>query len=129
MMSSTRPLRPSRPCLQEVVPSVRCLQRVFLRAKPNDACEPHYLSLAATSSSLSLCAHMTSSTKQKYGNTYCIITPPEEDRATAIGNMHKNFGEDRTCSSEDMISDRQTRRHTYRETRSSQYSAPISGAE
>ena len=35
-------LRPSRPWLQEVVPSVRCLQRVFLRAKPKDACEPHY---------------------------------------------------------------------------------------
>jgi len=30
---STRPLRPSRPWLQEVVPSVCCLQRVFLHAK------------------------------------------------------------------------------------------------
>ena len=42
--------------------------------------------------------------------------PPEEDRAcTAIGNMHENFGEDRTCSSEDMIADRQTHAdtHTY----------------
>ena len=29
----------------------------------------------------------------------------------ARGNMHKKFGEDRTCSSEDMIVDRQTDRH------------------
>ena len=33
----------------------------------------------------------------------------EEDRATAIGNTRNNtFGEDRTCSSDDMIADRQT---------------------
>jgi len=37
-----------------------------------------------------------------------ITTPPEEDRATVIGN----FVEDRTCSSEDMIADRQTHGHT-----------------
>ena len=60
-------LRPSRPWLQEVVPSVRCLQRVFLRAKPKAACEPRCLSLATTSSSLSLCTNMTSATKP--GNT------------------------------------------------------------
>jgi len=48
---STRPLRPSRPWLQEVVPSVCCLQWVFLRAKTEAACEPRCLSLAATSSS------------------------------------------------------------------------------
>jgi len=29
----------------------------------------------------------------------------------ARGNMHKKFGEDRTCSSEDMIVGRQTDRH------------------
>jgi len=46
---------------------------------------------------------------------------PEEDRATAIGSMYKKIREDRTCSSEDMIADRQTR--------SSQYSVPLSGAE
>jgi len=34
--------------------------------------------------------------------------PTQEDRATAIGNMHKKFGEDRTCSSEDMIADTHT---------------------
>ena len=48
-------------------------------------------------------------------------TPPEEDLATAIGNM-REMGEDRTCSSEDMIADR-THRETDRQTRSSQYSA------
>ena len=37
--------------LQEVVPSVRRLERVFLRATPKAACEPYSLSLAATSSS------------------------------------------------------------------------------
>ena len=38
--------------------------------------------------------------------------------------MRKKIGEDRTCSSEDMIADRQT--HTHRQTRSSQYSAAVS---
>ena len=38
-----------------------------------------------------------------------------EDRATAIGNRH-NFSEDRTCSSEDMIMDRQTDRHAHHNT-------------
>ena len=56
-------------CMQEVVPSVRCLQRVFLRAKPRlRACEPHCLSLAATSSSQLPCANMTSSTKPEIRN-------------------------------------------------------------
>jgi len=52
----------------------------------------------------------------KTGSTQYIITPPEEDRATAIGNMHKHFGEDRTRSSEDMIVDRQTHTHTHTDT-------------
>ena len=39
-------------------------------------------------------------------------TPPKEARATAIGDMHKKLGEDRTCSFEDMIADRQTHRQT-----------------
>jgi len=32
----------------------------------------------------------------------------------AIGNMHKTFREARTCSSEDMLADRQTHTHTDR---------------
>ena len=39
----------------------------------------------------------------------------------ATGNMHPKFGEGRTCSSEDMITDRQTNT----QTRSLQYSAPF----
>jgi len=42
-----------------------------------------------------------------------FVTPPQEDRATATGNMHKNFGKDRTCGSEDMLLDRQTDTHTH----------------
>ena len=30
----------------------------------------------------------------------------------AMGDMHKKFDEDWTCSSEDMIADRQTNKHT-----------------
>jgi len=54
----------------------------------------------------------------KTERTLGIITPPEEDRATAIGNMHEKFGEDRTCSSEDMIAGRkkQTDRHAHHNT-------------
>jgi len=49
----------------------------------------------------------------KTGSTYHITTPPEEDRATAIGNMLRKIGEDRTGSYEDVIADRQTHTHTY----------------
>ena len=49
--------------------------------------------------------------------------PPEEDRVTAIGNMHKIFGEDRTWNSGDMIVDGQKHKQTKRQTRSSQYFA------
>ena len=52
----------------------------------------------------------------KSGSTLHITTLPEEDRATAIGNMHKKFREDRTCSSEDMIADRETHIQTDRQT-------------
>jgi len=37
--------------------------------------------------------------------------PPEEDRATAIGNMHKKLVKSDVYS-EDMIADRQTHAHT-----------------
>jgi len=37
---------------------------------------------------------------------------PEEDRATAIGNMRKN-GKDRACGSGDMLADRQTDKQTH----------------
>ena len=36
-----------------------------------------------------------------------FVTLPEEDRAMAIGNMHKKLGKDRVCGSRDILSDRQ----------------------
>jgi len=33
-----------------------------------------------------------------------IANLPEEDRATAIGNMHGKFGKDRAWGSEDILS-------------------------
>jgi len=42
------------------------------------------------------------------------VTPPEEDRATAIGNVRKKFGKNRTCSLADMLTDRQIYGHTNR---------------
>jgi len=39
---------------------------------------------------------MTSSTKLEVHNT-SIATPSEEDRATAMGNKHKKFGEVQQC--------------------------------
>jgi len=37
----------------------------------------------------------------------CFATPPEEHRATNVGNTREN-GEDRTTSFADMLADRQT---------------------
>jgi len=39
----------------------------------------------------------------------------QEDRATAIGNMHRKIGKDRACGSGDMLADRQTYRERERE--------------
>ena len=48
-----------------------------------------------------------------------FVTLPEEDRATAIGNMHRKLDQDRACGSGDILADRQT----HRQTCSSQYFA------
>ena len=37
-----------------------------------------------------------------------FVTLPLEDRAMAIGNMHRNIGKDCTCDSGDILADRQT---------------------
>jgi len=60
-----------------------------------------------------MCKHVVIS---KTESTSLIATPPEEDRATAIGSRHEKFGYDRTCrpSSGDMHSNRQTHRHADR---------------
>jgi len=56
-------------------------------------------------------SNTTSSLKPEVFNII-IAMPPQEDR----GNMHKKFGEDRTCSSRDMRADRQTDRHSHHNT-------------
>jgi len=48
-----------------------------------------------------------------------IVNLPEEDQATDICSMHKTFGKDPSCGSEDILADR----HTHRQTYSSQYLA------
>jgi len=53
-----------------------------------------------------------------------FVTLPEEDRATAIGNIHRKIGKNHACGSRDILVDRQTDRHT--ETCSSQYFATTS---
>jgi len=55
-----------------------------------------------------------------------FVIPPE-DRATAIGNMHKNVDNDLACGSGDILADRQTDTHT--ETCSLQYFVPLPRAK
>jgi len=52
----------------------------------------------------------------KTGSTLRIVTPPEKGRATATGDLHKKFREDRFSASRDMLADRQTDRQTDRNT-------------
>jgi len=75
-------------------------------AKPKAACALRF-SWAATSSSLSLCAHMTSSIKPEV--LYITYHYAARGGPSHGHHVHK-IGEDRTCSFEDMIADRQTRR-------------------
>jgi len=85
---STCPLWPSRSWLQEVVPSVCCLQRVFLCTKPKTA----WASLPQPRGDIEqpqlMCKY---DVIQKTGNMQHIRVPPEKDRATVIGNMHKKL--------------------------------------
>ena len=46
------------------------------------------------------------------GTTQRITVLLDEDRVTAVSKMHQKIAEDRTCSSRDMIADRQTDRQT-----------------
>jgi len=41
---------------------------------------------------------------------------PPQDSATATGDLHKKFPEDRSSSSRDMLADRQTDRQTHTHT-------------
>ena len=62
----------------------------------------------------------------KTGSTQRITTPPQEDRATATGDMHKKIGEDRSNNSRDMLADRHTHIVTHRQT---YRNTPLTGAE
>ena len=42
-----------------------------------------------------------------------FVTLPEEDRTTAIGNMHRKTGKDHVCGSGDVLADRLTDRQTH----------------
>jgi len=52
-----------------------------------------------------------------------FVSLSEEYRATAMGNMHKNFDKDGAFRSGDMLAERQTDGQTHTQTRSSQYFA------
>jgi len=62
-----------------------------------------------------LCCTMHCQTPKTAPFSWDFVTPPEVDRATAIGNMHEN-GKDRACGSGDSLcsrTDRLTERHTH----------------
>ena len=50
-----------------------------------------------------------------------FVTMPEEDRAMAIGSMHRKIDKDHACGSGDTLVDGQT--YTHRQACSSQYCA------
>jgi len=42
-----------------------------------------------------------------------FVTLPEDDRATAIGNMHRKIAKECACRSGDILTDRQTHTHIH----------------
>ena len=87
---------------------------------PNLACLDHYACYKLSQSICLIPPHglsVLASTSDHIINTESHALRGQEDQATAIGNKHKKFGEDQTCSSGDMTTDRETDRHTH----SSQY--------
>ena len=52
----------------------------------------------------------------KTGSTQRSATPPEEDWATATGDLHTKFREDWSSGSRDMLADRQTNRRVDHDT-------------
>jgi len=67
---------------------------------------PHPIPFAANA--LQCIANETSKTAP---SPWDFVTLPEENRATAIGNMHRKIGKDGACGSGDILSDRQTNTH------------------
>jgi len=48
-------------------------------------------------------------------SSWDFVTMLEQERATAIGNMHRKIGKDHVCGSRDMLADRQTDPQTQRQ--------------
>jgi len=73
------------------------------------------------------CFRMVRTTPKIAHSPWNFVTLPEEDRATAISNMHRKIDKGRGCGSGDMRADRQRDRQTLRKTHtqtcSSQYFA------
>jgi len=59
---------------------------------------------------------MTKKTSKTVPPPWDFVTLPEEDRSTAIGNMHRKIGKDRACDSGDILTDRQTDTQTHIQT-------------
>ena len=73
----------------------------------------------------------TSSIRSSVSIEHRLVTDRHRPMASTADAQHRavKIGEDRTCSSEDMIADSQTHTEADRRTRLSQYSVPLSGAE
>jgi len=82
-------------------------------AKPKAACGQAALQLGGNVEQPWLMSKYDRSSIEPEVHNTSLTTPAEEDRATATGSMHKNFSEDRTCSSEDRG---QTNAHTHTHT-------------
>jgi len=54
---------------------------------------------------------------------WSTVNMSKEDRATDIGNVHKQFGKDSACVFGDILADRQTETQTDRHTHHKQYFA------
>ena len=67
--------------------------------------------------------------KKNAPSPWPFVTLPEEDRATAVGNMHRKIGKDHASGFENILADRQAHRQAHRQTCSSQYFATASSGE
>jgi len=118
---STCPLRPSRLWLQEA--SIRCLHRVFLRAKPKAAYMLASLPQPGgdVEQPISLCVNMISSIKPEIRNISLCCQRRTEPRPQVTST--KNLVKIRR-----VVVEIWSRTDTHRQTCSSQYSAlPIAG--
>jgi len=109
-------------CSSKIAPSpLRIVTQrniLFIETKPSYYFKRHVDRFSHFACSQMLCCTMHCQRRRKTVKTapssLDFVALPEEDRATAIGNMHKKFGKDRGCGSEDIFADRQTDRQTHR---------------